>query len=207
MKTLIVTSYIEKQNQINLSDDYEMIICADAGFERAKVLGITPKYIIGDYDSASTFPSPDDINVIYLPCEKDMTDTEAALNLAIDKGGTDITILGGLGGRFDHTMGNIGLLAGYSTNEVSISIMDGQNHVVLLMPGIHVVKKENYKYVGLISYGEVTKGITLSGFKYPLSDFDLENNTSLCVSNEILEEQGEIKFNSGKLMVIRSKEI
>lgn len=207
MKALVITAYISKSEYIELENDFDMVICADGGYERAKELEIAADYIIGDYDSASSPPSSEDGNTIFLPTEKDMTDTEAALTLAIEKGATDITIAGGLGGRFDHTMGNIGILAGYNSEKIKVSIMDGQNHVAMLNPGSHTIKKGIYKYVGIISYGETARGVTLTGFKYPLRGFDLKNNTSLGVSNEITGKQGTIEFEEGRLLVIRSRDL
>ena len=78
---------------------------------------------------------PDDLNVIKLPMEKDMTDSEAAIDLAVSEGAGHITGMGGLGGRFDHTMGNMGMLAKYCGKLDHMAFVDGQNYVFMTEPG------------------------------------------------------------------------
>lgn len=204
-KCLIVTSKVEYLNQINLSsNDYRCIICADGGFEIAQKLKLRQDILIGDYDSCTL---PDKRNAIILPAEKDMTDTEAALDLAVSKNYTYIDILGGLGGRFDHTMGNIGLLAKYCGAINHLTIFDGANYVFMINPSSVLVKKGSYKYISLISYGETAQDVCISGVKYPLHNFSLTNTTTIGVSNEILSNEAEISFSKGKLLIILSKNI
>ena len=101
-RTLIITAHVEHLEQLHLDyTQFDQIICADGGLLIAEKLGLSPTYLIGDYDSMDM---PDTAGIIKLPMEKDMTDTEAAIDLAASKGFDDLTILGGLGGRFDHTM-------------------------------------------------------------------------------------------------------
>lgn len=203
-KTLIITSHVEGLSHITLDfEGFQHIICADGGHLIAEKLGLTPEYLIGDYDSSS---KPDRPDVILLPMEKDMTDSEAAVDFAVSKGFTDITVLGGLGGRFDHTMGNIGMLAKYCGRLNHLSFVDGQNCVFMAVPGTQKIKKNGYKYLGIISYGSFAENVTLRGVKYPLENYLLPNDTTLGVSNEILNEEAEISFTGGKLLIILSKD-
>lgn len=203
-KTLIVTSHIEHSEKLTLDySAFTTVICADGGLLSARSLNITPTLLIGDYDSC---PIPDS-DVIKLPTEKDMTDSEAAIDLAVSRGADDITVLGGLGGRFDHTMGNIAMLAKYSKKSVRLVLMDGQNCVFMMTPGNIRIPKNTFKYLGIISYGGCAENVTLRGVKYPLTNHYLTNETSLGVSNEITENTARISFTSGKLLVILSNDI
>ena len=76
MKALIITAHIENQDKLKIRDDYDMVICADAGYVRAKELSIKPDYLIGDYDSSALPKKEEYTNIRVLPCEKDMTDSE-----------------------------------------------------------------------------------------------------------------------------------
>ena len=49
-----------------------------------------------------------------------------------------------------------------------------------------------------------SKGITLKGFKYPLTDRDIFIGTSLCISNELVEEEGRITLSDGVLITVES---
>ncbi|MFA9382090.1 MAG: thiamine diphosphokinase, partial [Acetanaerobacterium sp.] len=81
------------------------VICADGGYDTALRIGITPHLFVGDMDSVRM--SPEGCEIMLSPAEKDDTDTMLAAKIAIERGYTDITIFGGLGGRLDHTLANI----------------------------------------------------------------------------------------------------
>ncbi len=204
-KTLIITSHVEQLHHIRLDyAGFDAIICADGGLLIAEKLGLSPDYLIGDYDSMD---APEDGNIIALPMEKDMTDTEAAIDLAVEKGFERITVLGGLGGRFDHTMGNIGMLAKYCGKLQHLAFVDGQNYIFMMEPGTITIPKNAFDYLGIISYGSQAENVTLKGVKFPLTNHLLTNDTSLGVSNEILSDEAEISFTAGKLLIILSKDI
>ena len=199
---LIITAHVEGLNYVDICPgQYDCIICADGGLEIAEVLGLTPDLLIGDYDSGQL---PEDREVIRLPMEKDMTDSEAALDLAVSEGGETIIILGGLGGRFDHTMGNIGLLAKYCGRLRGLSFVDGYNCVSMLEPGCYEIPGNKYRYMGLVAYGEPVEELTLRGVKYPLTKHTLRDDTSLGVSNEITAPAASLSFTAGRLLLIFS---
>lgn len=204
-KALIITAHIEQLHYIDLDfHQFDAVICADGGLLIAENMGLIPTYLIGDYDSMDLPDTPD---VIRLPMEKDMTDTEAAVDMAVSLGYENITILGGLGGRFDHTMGNLGVMAKYCSKLSHIAFVDGQNYVRMVPPGRYEMPKNPYKYLGIISYGDFAENVTLTGVKYPLDGYFLSHETSLGVSNEVTADMAEISFTSGKLLIILSKDI
>ena len=123
--------------------------------------------------------------------------------LAYSRGAGVITIVGGLGGRFDHTMANIGLMSKF-LGKADIFILDGDNFVRMLAPGEYKIISAGYTYLGLIAYGGPVKELTLSGTYYPLENHDLTPDTSLAISNEIVNEPATVKFTSGQLLVIQS---
>ncbi len=205
LKALIITSHIDHLEQISMDyTSFDTIICADGGFLIAQRLGLAPDLLIGDYDSCD---QPEALGVIKLPMEKDMTDSEAAIDLAVSRGASHITVLGGLGGRFDHTMGNMGMLAKYCGKIPHLAFVDGQNYVFMIAPGTISVPKNIYRFLGIISFGDSAAGVTLRGVKYPLTDHYLTNTTTLGVSNEITGENATITFTSGKLLIVLSKDI
>src|SRR5260370_29029722 len=115
--------------------DADMLIAADSGAATALRLGHVPAYIVGDFDSLDKQLVEQlrarGSRIISAAVEKDETDTELAVQLAIEQGATEITLLGALGGeRFDHTIANVFLLAGFET--VPIQIIDGPSTCWLL---------------------------------------------------------------------------
>lgn len=203
---LIITAHVEGIPHIHIhEEDYDEIVCADGGIRASEALDLHPDKYIGDYDSAE---QPDVPDLIKLPCRKNMTDSEAAIDLAIKDGCTDITILGGLGGRFDHTMGNIGMLAAYTGKIPHIEILDGWNRVFIADPGTVRVSRHGFKYISIIAYGSEVTGITLRQVKYLLDDYTLSNETTRGVSNEIEDdcEEAVITHRTGRLLIIQSND-
>ena len=211
MNILIFTGYIPNIKNIKINpEEYSFVIAADKGYKYAFQLGISPDLIIGDFDTA-TSPAVTEKKkeLIILPPEKDMTDTEAALDIAAAKHPSSITILGGLGGRFDHTMGNIALLSKY---DLPIKIKDEKNSVTLLRPGKYFVAKDDYKYISLVPFTPSVSGLSISGVKYILNDAELTHDNTLGISNEIIgispeaSPTCEISFKTGKLLVCQSND-
>lgn len=214
---LIITSIINDAVRIlpdTLHAEYDMVICCDGGIDRAVELGVRPDIILGDFDSAKRITAPEDLSdasddfvpeVITLPHEKDVTDTEAACDLAYQRGAGVMTIIGGLGGRFDHTMANIGLMSKY-LGKADIFLLDGDNFVRMLAPGEYKIISAGYAYLGLIAYAGPVKGLTVSGTFYTLDNHDLTPDTSLAISNEIIDEPATVSFKEGQLLVIQSND-
>jgi len=85
-----------------------LIVAADSGLELAEDAGIRPDWIVGDMDSLDSGKRLDHYpkeKVICYPVDKDYTDTEIALTLLWEKGCKNAWIIGGGGGRLDHTFG------------------------------------------------------------------------------------------------------
>ena len=209
---LIVTSRVDGAEQLNIDlSAYDAVICADRGLQVAEaldLLGDVPVYLIGDYDSGSPPTEAERAaasGLVVLPTVKDMTDSEAAIDLAVSKGFERIHVLGGLGGRFDHSMGNLGMLAKY-VEDPRVSELwfeDGQNRVFLKTPGTF-----RFDFFGLIAYGGPVEGLTITGAKYPLAGHTLTPDTTLGVSNEVAANTpfAEVTHTKGHLLVILSKD-
>ena len=103
------------------TEEGDIVIAADSGYKTALDLKLPVDILIGDMDSLKC-DIPKGIEVIKLPEEKDLTDTEAALALALEKGADNITIIGGIGSRLDHTLASVGLL-GIITLSLRINLM------------------------------------------------------------------------------------
>ncbi|MCQ2548158.1 MAG: thiamine diphosphokinase [Clostridia bacterium] len=207
-KAIICTAVCENPEDVKLGD-YDFCVAADGGLEIAKSLGLKVDLCIGDMDSLGHMP---DMEYVKLPCEKDMTDTESAVDYCVDKGYRDITILGGLGKRFDHTMANLAVLGKYCNmyyGNVSIRLIDGLNYVEMKMPGEYEIDRSEfdlagYHYLGLVSY-DLVSGLSLDGTKYIVKNYSLDKETSQGISNEIVGDCAKITFEEGRLLFIFSK--
>lgn len=189
----------------------KVIIAADRGVEACEKLGVTPDYIIGDFDSVSEagqeFLQRYTGMVVSLNSVKDDTDTEAALQLAFDKTQGDIIILGGTGTRLDHVMGNISILRQGIERGRSVFLVDPYNRIRVVEGKLSIEKEKQFgEYVSVFPLEGKAEGVTLTGFYYPLRDAVLEGASSLGVSNEIVEERADISVKKGCLLVIESRD-
>ncbi len=186
-----------------------MFIAADSGAETALRLGHVPSYIVGDFDSLDAQLVEQlrarGSNIITAEVEKDETDTELAVQLAIDQGATEITLLGALGGeRFDHTIANVLLLAGFDT--VPIQIIDGPSTCWLLRgPGHTTIHGQSGDLLSLLPLTGDATGIRTHGLYYPLNGETLHFSKLRGVSNALTGEQAEVSLESGMLLVIHTQ--
>lgn len=201
---IFAKEFIEKERP-------ELCIAADSGMNFFYRNKLTPDWIIGDFDSASSealdyFGGQPDISWIRLNPVKDDTDTESAIRKAIALGAEKITLLGATGTRIDHLLGNIELLGIGLQNHIPIQIVDERNRIRMIGAGITIEKEKQFgKFVSLIPYTNIVKGLTLTGFKYPLDHYDFRGFCSLGVSNEIIAESAQITFEDGILIVIEAR--
>lgn len=184
----------------------DLVLCADVAYRTATALGIVPDLILGDFDHGEETAFPPASTVIRVPSEKNDTDTMLCLKEAVARGADEIVILGGIGGRLDHTVANLQTLAYAAERGIAVRLTDGVSEARLLMPGCHSLPKRREKYLSLFAFGGDVKGITLTGVKYPLSDAALSPSFPLGVSNEITGEKATLSFRSGKLLVIFSSD-
>lgn len=201
-------------DQDNEKENKLLLIAADRGMDFFRETGLVPDLVDGDFDSVSAegkayLESLTNTEILQLVPEKDDTDTQSAVNLAIKKGAKSILILGATGGRLDHFLGNLGILTLGKLKGVQVVIADEQNYICLVQSGEVIQKKKQFgKYVSFFPVGGPVEGLTLKGFKYPLNGYCLTvADCGLTVSNEISEEQAEIVYEKGSLMMIMSREL
>jgi thiamine pyrophosphokinase len=188
-------------------DGNPMVICVDGGARHLIKLGILPHVMIGDFDSISKedyeyFRDAGVVDIKY-PSQKDMTDTELALEYAADKGVSSIVLLGCLSTRFDHSLSNIFLLKKMADKNIDCVIANEYNEIQLVKDHI-VLKKERNMKLAVLPLTESVEGITNKGLLYPLDNDTIKLGSSRGVSNEFTDEFAEISIKKGLLLVIKS---
>ena len=189
------------------------LIAADRGVEFFMGTDLEPDVAVGDFDSLSAegakyMETLKHTEIRRLKPEKDDSDTQSAANYAIEQGTERIMILGATGNRIDHLMANFGLLMLGKIKQVQIVLVDAYNYMSLIESGMILKKEEQFgKSVSFFPLeGEVT-GLTLKGFNYPLNSYTLKvEDSGLTVSNEISDPEAEVTFETGKLLMIMSRD-
>ncbi|NLJ97079.1 MAG: thiamine diphosphokinase [Clostridiales bacterium] len=212
--TIIISGgYVDQTflDALFLEEQYSMVIVADRGLLVADNLKLPIDYILGDFDSVlpellSKYKGKTTPIKIF-PTKKDKTDTEIALDLALEQSPSYIHIVGATGSRMDHTMANIELLLKAMNQNVNTAIIDTNNKIYLKKDNFIIKKEKQYgDYISLIPFSHQIEGLTLKGFKYPLDSITLKAGSSLGISNEIIEDEGIIEFSKGILLVFESRD-
>ena len=173
--------------------------------------GILPEHGFGDFDSVTPeereWMETHDLSFSVYPSEKDHTDLELALDWAINEEPKAITMFGVTGGRLDHSWMNVQMLIKGVQSNVDLAIEDRLNRLELKEPGTYKVKTNvRFPYMSFLSFTPEVIGLTLLGFRYPLTERKITWGSSLCISNELVEENGSYSFTQGILLVVRSSD-
>ena len=184
-------------------DDF-FIFCDD-GLRHAGGLGVTPSLIVGDFDSCNTdllSKWSNHCKTVRLPREKDDTDTLFAVKLAIERGYSDFILLGAMGGRFDHALGNVSILL----------YLDGLGKKAVLVDDysvMQVVGKESFyindtcSYFSVLTVAGDVSGVTIKNAKYPLENASLKADFQLGISNKVLSgKTTEVSVEQGRVLVV-----
>lgn len=182
------------------------VICADGGVRTAAAYGIHPDLIVGDFDSMDETLDSEEIGtkIIRLPKEKDDTDMMFAVKLALERGYRDFVFYGATGGRFDHTVANLQMLAYLCDHSARGILLDADQEILMMeRETCHFPRREGW-FFSVFAFSEKCYGVSESGVKYPLDRVELSQSFPLGVSNEICDEFATVSVERGKLLVIRS---
>lgn len=183
-------------------DDY--FIYCDAGLKHEKELSYKADLIIGDFDSAEN-PNRD-VETIVLPHEKDDTDTVFAVKEAIKHGFADFLLIGVVGGRFDHTLGNIAILNMLTSAGCHGVIADDYSEIEIISDKPAYVA-DSYPYFSILNITGVCRGVTVKNAYYPLENAELTTDFPLGISNEPIKgETAEITVKEGRALLVRVRE-
>lgn len=185
----------------------DTIIAADGGALHCRAYNIHPDALIGDFDSL-----PADVLERYekqgvpvhrFPPDKDYTDLELALHMALRDSPDEVLILGGLGGRWDQSIANLLLPASTDCCGIQVRLIDNSQEVVVLRSGEHfTLHSHPGATVSLIPIGGDAQGITTEGLLYPLQSETLHFGATRGVSNEMLRSSAVISLENGFLLCV-----
>ena len=189
----LVKKYIEE-------DDF--VVYCDCGLRHAEMLGRAPDLIVADFDSSKD-PKLE-VETIVLPHEKDDTDTAFAVKEGIRRGFEEFLLVGVIGERFDHSLGNVQLLYMLDKEGKKAMIVDDYSEMIVISDSAEVT--DEFAYFSLLNISGTAEGITITGAKYNLSNAQLTPDFPLGVSNEPAPGQtARISVSKGKLLLIRDR--
>lgn len=201
----------EQANLTEFNEKDSIWVGVDRGVLTLLSKGILPTIAFGDFDSVTEeelqYIKEKISSVNIYQSEKDEPDLELALDWAKNKQPESIRIFGATGGRLDHFLGNMQLLLEAAQHNLNIEIIDKQNILFAKLPGSYKISKmKERKYISFLPISNPIENLTLEGFKYPLKNRSIPQNSTLCISNELIVEHGNFSFTKGILLVIRSND-
>ena len=182
-------------------EENDLIIACDGGYDNCLKYGIKPDILLGDFDSIQ-HELPENINRITLNCEKDDTDTMSAVKLALEKGFKSILITGALGGRIDHSLANLQTLLYIEQNSATGRIYGDREDIRLISNDTITIPSDKSKTLSIFTPDFKAEGVTIENAKYCVSDYTMENNFPIGVSNEFTDSDAIITVKKGRLFII-----
>ena len=183
----------------------DLVVAADSGYLNAQKLCAKIDLLIGDFDSIGRIP--DDVGEIFrVPAEKNATDTQLSVELAIERGADEIIIVGSTSGRFDHAASILAILEDLWKKRIPAVVVNGQNRVRYLCNSGVIILRSRYKYFSLIALDEKVKGVSIEGAKYPLKNKEILRRDQFAVSNEIIKNCALITVKKGAVYVVESRD-
>ena len=188
--------FIRKQLR---EEDY-FIFC-DSGLRHQAGLKVKPSLIVGDFDS---HPKPQtDIETITLPCEKDDTDTVFAVKEAVKRGYNEFILVGVVGARLDHTLGNVYILLMLDKLGKKGKIVDDYSEMELVAD-TPVSIDDSVAFFSLLNITGTAREITITNAKYPLAGAEISCEYQYGISNEVLPGQtAKVTVGDGRLLLVK----
>ena len=183
------------------NDDF--VVFCDSGLKHLEYLQVIPGLIVGDFDSHK---NPNlDVETIVLPCEKDDTDTVYAVKEAIKRGFDEFLLIGVIGGRLDHTLGNVSILLHLESLGKKGKIIDDYSEMEIVSKEPAFID-DSYAFFSLLNITGTAKGVTIRNAKYPLDNAEITCEYQYAVSNEVISGKiAEVFVQNGKALLIKDR--
>ena len=175
-----------------------ILICADSGYNHAVQMNLKPHCVVGDMDSIGEIP--EQIPIRKFPVDKDQTDTELAIEAALQEGCTELVLLGASGIRLDHSLANILLLTKLEHHGIVAELIDEHNRMRVISQSSKWTANSG-DTISLIPLSNCT-GVVTTGLVYPLNGEMLQVGSTRGISNRFLSDSAVVDLASGSLLVV-----
>jgi len=186
----------------------DLVIAADGGAAIALQMGLQPQAVIGDMDSmpVELRGRLEALGCRFLryPERKDETDTELAMRYALQEGAQELVFLGATGGRLDHTLANVFLLALPELRNIDARIVAGRTEVWLTRDSLELEGRPG-DIVTMLPLGQDALGVESEGLEYALQGDTLRFGQARGVSNVMTAPRARISLGEGLLLVLHMR--
>lgn len=210
MRAVIVASGDTALDDERHLADADLVIAADGGAAWLDRLGRRPDVLVGDMDSAE----PEHVERLEAAgtrierhaADKEASDTELAVNVAIRDGATEVVLLGAIGGdRLDHELANLLLLADPALAGLDARAVHGRTTVRVLHGGSAMAMTGRPgDLVSLLPIGGDAADVTTDGLRWALDRAPLRMGRSRGLSNEVTAAPASVRIEHGTLLVVET---
>lgn len=195
------------QHAVERAPRSDLVIAADAGLEVLLAADRPVDLVVGDLDSVSaealSAATAAGAEITRHPSDKDESDLELALSAAIDSGVQRIHAVLRDGGRLDHQLANLLVLASTRWRSAEIDATVGE-HRVWVVHGERTIPLVEGEPLALHAVGGTATGVTTTNLKYPLVDEDLPGLVALGISNEAVAASPTVRIETGVVIAVSS---
>ena len=176
----------------------DCVLCADAGWRIAEALGVKPDIVVGDFDSSAL---PENCAVERHPVIKDDSDAMLCVRRGLALGYRDFYIVGGLGGRLDHTLANVQMLEFLVNRGAKAVLCDGNYRLEAVRAASVRVPRAPGK-LSVFALGGPCTGVSIHGAKYELENGEITPDFPIGMGNDFVADYAEIGVHSGTLLIV-----
>ena len=177
----------------------DYVIAADRGYDSLMAYGVTPDLVVGDFDSLGYAPKP---NVVQLPKMKDDTDMVYALRKGLELGYRRFVLLGGVGGRLEHTLANLQALD-WLTTQGAQGFLAGEKTVATALRGTSIQFPAAMSgFLSTFCNSGTATGVTIRGMKFDLEEGEMSGSFPMGVSNEFVGKEASVSVKEGSLILL-----
>ena len=194
-----ISNYEKIRKQLRPGD---FVIFCDSGLRHRDALGVRPDLIVGDFDSYVK-PDEEGIEIISLPREKDDTDSVYAVKEALRRGYEEFLLLGMVGERLDHTLGNVSILLMLdSLGKQGLLVDDWSEMEIVSRRPVSV--EGSCAFFSLLALDGTAGGVYIENAKYPLENGSITCDYQYGISNEVLPgKTARVSVKEGRLLLVR----
>lgn len=176
------------------------VIAADRGYAHAASLGINPDVVVGDFDSLGSVPDAGEL--IRLNVRKDDTDLDHAVGVALERGWDDIVVYGAVGGKLDHTLGNIAVAERAALAGAKILFIGEDSSFTVIRNTSFTLPARDSGRISVLSLDAESRGVHIAGLSYEADGVALRRASTVGVSNAFVGKPSRIAVEDGTLLIV-----
>lgn len=206
---VVVVAGGEAPSDIDI-EEHDLVIAADSGADAALELGLVPDIVVGDLDSISAATlerlAASGTTIARHDVDKNESDLDLALELAVERGATSISVVGADRGRLSHLLVNAGVLAAPRRSTVPIRWRATEADVHVVHGGSVVeVTGSPGDLISLVAMHGDAAGVTTTGLRWGLAGATIGAGSSLGLSNEFVEPIATISLEAGVVLAVHER--